>query len=159
MSRSPFFSLSRSLSGSAALLVGLAATAPALAGPELPGIVQSHLGMDAAPPCAVCHTTGTFPADTPFALALKAAPYGFVRVSGQNSEDLPIALAAMEADGVDADGNGVPDITDITGGVNPRYGCSLAPSESTPSSAGAQLLAAAALLVGARRRRKSSQRS
>ena len=140
----------------------IAATWPAMASTNYPVVVQSHLSLSAPPrqSCGLCHTngvTGSGTVNTPVGKALKARGM----VSG-NEGSLRAALDALARDGVDSDGDGVPDIeelkagtdpnvagTDTTSTATPKYGCG---AEAVP---GLEALALGVWLVFSHRRRRA----
>ncbi len=128
---------------------------------KFPAVVETQLALGYAIQCSLCHVngnTGSGTANTPFALSARAR--GLV---GGDTQSLRTALAAMAADGVDSDGDGVGDIAEllrgtdpnvagpvpIDGRIDPAYGCSSAPA----GAEGALLLAALFAPFWRRRRR------
>lgn len=144
-------------------LVSLALGAAAQASNGYPAVTQNHLQLGTAPACTLCHTTavgGAGTANTPFGLSVRNAG----ATGGEQDAKLTAALDAMQTSGVDSDGDGTPDITElknrtdpnvkagIDGGTGPtetlppppRYGCG---AETTPAALGVWgLLVAVALL-------------
>lgn len=139
--------------GSLALVALVGVSAPALARPPFPGIVQDTLDLTCAPPCQLCHTSPSpngSNADQPFVnnlilLGQAQAPQVAVSESTlpallkqletapcQNPRD-PACAGMMPCTAVcNADGSGDPDITELRAGDNPnntdilhcpRYGC------------------------------------
>ena len=101
---------------------------------EFPSQIDSDLGLGYQVPCSVCHIKGNTGASTPisaFALSLRSRG-----LAGERSS-LTTALTRSETDGVDSDGDGTPDITElrnktdpnssananIDGDQEPGYGC------------------------------------
>ncbi len=138
------------------LLVALAA--PAAATGAFPNTIRDTLGLDAAPACTVCHTDpggGAGTATTPFAESLVAAG-----LEAFDRPSLEAALATLEADGTDSDGDGVSDIDELVAGTDPNalpgegegegepirygFGCASAPM--------APLIGVLLLLLAVRRR-------
>ena len=145
-----------------ALALLVFAPRPARARPEFPDEIAVAVGGDVAPACSLCHLDGKtsgITAVTPFVLALKQRGFDGKRAS------LRSALAQMEADGVDTDGDGAGDVAELRAGtdpsspvpgapsVGPDYGCSVAGGAQT---IGGLLLAGLALAGLARRRRRPS---
>jgi hypothetical protein len=147
-----------------AFLAALGVTLPAHATKRMPQEMQQDLGLNYEIQCSLCHVagnTGSGTARTPFAISARA--YG---MDGSSRTLLQQALAGMESDHVDSDGDGVPDITELRNGTDPNvhgpqviagrtdpsYGCA-----SGPAGAGALLgllaLAAFARALGRARER------
>lgn len=104
------------LSSSFALVAALAA--PARATPNFPPAIQQHLGLSAPPPCAICHQdgkTGTGTVTTPFGVSMRS--HGLVP---NDTSTLTKALDALEAEKVDSDGDGTPDIEELQAGSDPN---------------------------------------
>ena len=131
---------------------------------EFPGQIQQDLSLTYDVPCSVCHikgNTGSSTPITPFALSLRSRG-----LQGEVSS-LSTALSRSEADGVDSDGDGTPDIAELRAGTDPNssanasivndqepgYGCggSAPHGRSAPTTAG---LVALGWLVARRRGRK-----
>ena len=94
---------------------------------EFPERIRRNLGASGAPPCGLCHQYGKTGSDTlvtPFAWAMRARG---LTGEGTSLED---ALARVEADGVDSDGDGTPDIEEIVKGADPNS------ADSTPALPG-----------------------
>jgi len=149
----------------------LAAFRAAWSKEEFPGIIAGDLGAATAPPCGLCHQYGKTGGDTlvtPFALAMRARG-----LSGEGSLDE--ALARVEADHVDSDGDGATDTDEIIAGTDPnsaastpatrqlvsdpQLGCAVGRARMSQDAgwelgAGASLAALASL--AARRRRRQS---
>ena len=165
----------RNMSGSPALLAGLAAAVfillparPAHASPTYPGLLQKDVGMPCAPPCTVCHRDrngGLYTVTKPFGLSMMAAG-----LRGQNADQLSAAVKTLSSDKSDSDGDGIPDIQELKAGTDPNstangnicsegpvYGCG---AHVAPRPGGGGLGAALAalagfvLLVSMRRRRR-----
>ncbi len=153
----------RALARASVLGLALWGASPAWATGEYPDVLQSTLSLPSYPSCALCHqgpqAVGTVV--TPFGMSLRAR--GLVSF---NNAALRSALEKLEADKVDSDGDGVPDIEELktgrdpnraeaTGGdgepileevlPEPTYGCGVAPG-------GLSLGLAGLLLVLQRRR-------
>lgn len=128
----------------------------ALASGNYPGLVAQELSVD-APACSLCHdgatTFGTV--TTPFGAAMLEA--GLV---ASDEDSLVSALATLESEGTDSDGDGVGDIDELLdgtdpngigdGGPGPAYGCVGSTRPGRPL-AGAALLA---MLAGVLLRRR-----
>lgn len=153
--------------GSAALLTAtLLLGAPAAASPSYPPEIKSHLGLESAPACTLCHqgTPNYGSATTLFATTARKT-YG---LSAAKTSKLDTVLDAMEADQVDSDGDGVSDIDELKAGTDPNtaggitaapkpelvYGCQarIAGGQSS-GAAGLGFLTLALALRLARRRR------
>ncbi|MBL8911351.1 MAG: hypothetical protein JNM17_11720 [Archangium sp.] len=91
----------------------------ALASPDYPGEIQTHLGLANIPPqsCTLCHpgATGSGTATSPFARALQMNG-----LTSGNAASLRAALDAMETAGTDSDGDGVGDVAELRAGTNPN---------------------------------------
>ena len=94
---------------------------------EFPERIGRALGANGAPPCGMCHQFGKTGGDTlvtPFAWAMRARG---LTGEGRSLED---ALARVEADRVDSDGDGATDTDEIIKGSDPNSG------DSTPTAPG-----------------------
>jgi hypothetical protein len=129
----------------------LALSARALASPNYPETLDRQLGVECPRPltrCLICHVTaagGEGTAKKPFAQLL-IDDYG---LKGKAARTLAAALDALPAD-QDTDGDGTPDLDELTACGNPSgpdlsegpgFGCSLRPeplvSETQREDAGA----------------------
>lgn len=122
-----------------------------------PSEIADHLGGDTpVPPCTICHSNdlgGLGTVVQPF--GVKMMERGLV---AQNVASLRLALDALEAEGSDVDGDGVPDIQELRNGTNPNpegglgdppeYGCigNVAPTRSAFPGATLSLVAALAAI-------------
>jgi hypothetical protein len=132
---------------------------PAHGTPGFPAAIQRELGTAQAPACALCHAggvTGRGTVTTPFGQALRARGLG-----AGDEGSLARALAALELDRIDSDGDGVVDVDELRAGTDPNraadlpaveYGCALA-GAGAAGALPALILAALALALRAARRR------
>ncbi len=84
---------------------------------QFPGLIQRDLSLSYEVPCSVCHlkgNTGSSTAGTPFALSLRD------RGLSGDSNSLSSALSRLQTDGVDSDGDGIPDVTELRAGTDPN---------------------------------------
>ncbi len=145
------------------------AARPASGSPAFPGVVQSTLNMPCAPPCTLCHR------DLNGGLGTVVQPFGKAMIAhdaeATNQDSVRSALAALEADAVDSDGDGVPDISELERGQNPNvkgdaglcgptYGCGahVAPARHLDGFAAIAGAITALALAGAARRRRRRKR-
>ena len=102
------------------LWLALLGTHVAIATSNFPAAIEQDLGTTCRPPCTVCHTNNSGGSGTvtqPFGAARKDR--GLVGGSVTKLQD---ALAQMDADGVDSDGDGVLDTQALADGVDPNDG-------------------------------------
>lgn len=126
--------------------------------------VESTLGMPCQPTCVLCHETlagggGTVTREVGQALMARGL------TGGSNSAALEAALAQLETDAVDSDGDGVIDVDELVAGDDPNpggvafcdllvptYGCVGSVVPAGPSAGAA--LVAGLLLAGSVTRRR-----
>jgi hypothetical protein len=107
----------------------------ALASEVFPPAIREHLQLAADPPCTFCHATDEGEDDTvvkPFGITMMR-----LGVSGDSdTRKLIAAIAVSEANQLDSDTDGTPDITELRLGSDPndgvdvqipQTGCSLSP--------------------------------
>jgi hypothetical protein len=153
----------RGLSAAVILVACAACVArPARATPNFPGAIQRDLGASQPPLCSICHlcgTTGRGTVNTPWGMAMRSRG-----LMAYDEASLATALAAMERDRVDSDGDGVVDVDAVRMGQDPnpsglcdqeddtipRYGCIGRLAAGPPSNGPAAWLLAAALILGAK---------
>lgn len=148
-----------------AAFVAVFAAAPrdASATPNFPAAIKTKLGAVESPDCSVCHVdgrTGRGTVNTAFGSSMRQR--GLV---AYDEGSLERALAAMEADRVDSDGDGTIDVDALRDGLDPnpvsafedptipRYGCigRVAPVGPPAGSTLAVVLAALVMLAVRRR--------
>lgn len=85
---------------------------------QYPGLVDNYLAMPCTPTCDLCHASsaGGGVANQTFAQAMQA------RGLTSNTGTLDAALALMESDGIDSDGDGISDTVELADGRNPNPG-------------------------------------
>ncbi len=84
---------------------------------EFPSEIAGDLSLSYQVPCSVCHAqgnTGSATPITPFALSMRARG-----LSGGN-DTLVSALAKLESDAVDSDGDGTTDVAELKAGTDPN---------------------------------------
>jgi hypothetical protein len=113
------------------------------ASPDYPARIQDDLGMPCAPPCTVCHRDnrgGLGTVAQPFGKAMMAAGLRFFA-----PQTIDPALAELEAQRTDSDGDGQPDVLELSAGrdpngdldlcgLTPRFGCGAQIAPSPPDS-------------------------
>ncbi|HEY2406601.1 MAG TPA: thrombospondin type 3 repeat-containing protein [Polyangiaceae bacterium] len=112
---------------------------------QYPAMIAKDLALAYLVPCSTCHLKGNVgagTAGTPFALSLRDRG-----LSGEEST-LTSALSRLEADDVDSDGDGIPDVTELRSGSDPNssanasivnaqepgYGCGGSAPRGTPDA-------------------------
>lgn len=150
----------------------LVSSAPRSSGasPDYPGRIQQELDMPCAPSCTICHRDnrgGLGTVSQPFGKAMMAAGLRFFAPQTINP-----ALAELEAQHTDSDGDGQGDVLELSAGrdpngdldlcgLTPRFGCGAQIAPHAPDS-GLGLLAAiltgVALGVAAQRSRSRTNR-
>jgi hypothetical protein len=111
------------LAAIAALGATLAA-APAWASPIYPATIQAQLGLAQAPDCTLCHRDdagGDGTVIRPFGRTMMSH---FGLTGGSNIAALKAAIEGDDAEHIDSDGDGVPDIDELRAGTNPNVGLS-----------------------------------
>ncbi|MBI2393719.1 MAG: hypothetical protein HYV09_29365 [Deltaproteobacteria bacterium] len=141
---------------------------PALASPFFPDEVRARLGLSAAPPCLICHDSlrgGLGTVVKPFGRAMIAR--GLVV---NDRATVGPALSKMEADNVDSDHDGTPDIAALRAGRDPNglfdlsappveYGCGATFGRAPRDGAWVALATMAGALLRRRRMRRADRSS
>ena len=112
----------------ATLLAALCSTNVAAASPSFPAAVRESLALTVEPSCSLCHQGAPSGTTATSAFVVSA------RARGLRSSDpasVKSALAKMESDKVDSDGDGVPDITELRKGDDPSAAAGQANVEAT----------------------------
>jgi hypothetical protein len=124
----------------------LAVAVPARASEIFPPEIRQVLELEAEPNCTICHATNSGGLKTvvkPFGIKMQSRGLLY-----KNLPSLRIALAALEAEGSDVDGDGASDIDELRDGTDPNvsssgeaplvpdYGCSVGSGPSSAGSAG-----------------------
>jgi hypothetical protein len=115
----------------AVLLVSLHAFT-AFASPVYPITIQMQLGLARAPDCTLCHR------DDNGGIGTVIRPFGrtmierFGLTGGSNIAALKSAIEGDDAEHVDSDGDGVPDIDELRAGTDPNVGVSGIESSDVP---------------------------
>jgi hypothetical protein len=108
---------------SAWVLTALAVSGTAHASANYPNTIQRDLGLATPPACTLCHRTevgGSGTVVTPFGRSMT----GHFGLTSGNTRALTAALAGDDAEHLDADGDGVPDIDELKAGMDPNVGMS-----------------------------------
>jgi hypothetical protein len=156
--------------GAACVLVAPSAHA----NPKFPELLQQNVPMPCAPACTICHQTneGGYGTVKPKTIGASWVMYG---LDGGSPSSLVPALMAAKSEMNDADGDGIPDVTELAMGENPsdptnaaplcgadapksvQYGCAsrIAPQGHVDNVAAAASALVALLGVSALRRRRS----
>ena len=103
------------LSLSAALLF---APAVAFGSRDFPEELQSAADMPCRPACTLCHADpsgGTGTVVEPFGRAMRLRG-----LRGKHASTIAPALAVLESDGADSDGDGMGDVAELAAGQNPN---------------------------------------
>jgi len=150
----------------------LLSASSAHAEPTFPAAIQAAAGIPCAPPCTLCHTTTPGTAQTATKLfASTVITHGLIP---GHPESMTTVVAALRADMVDTDKDGVLDVDELAAGSdpsNPRpgselcgplYGCAgghIAKVSPRPTDRAPWLFASAlALLLFSRMRRARAAR-
>jgi hypothetical protein len=100
------------------------AVVPALASPTYPPTIQSELMLEHMPDCTLCHR------DDNGGLGTVIRPFGrtmlnHFQLTGNNNVNLlKEAIEGDDAEHLDSDGDGVPDIDELRMGTDPNVGAS-----------------------------------
>lgn len=133
--------------------------ASASATPNFPKAVQAKLSLGAEPACTLCHAgpTQRGTVTTPFGASMRARG-----LAAYDEASLGRAIDALRGEKRDSDGDGKPDVDELTAGEDPNagagragddaalvpeYGCSAAPARPTPGLSPLAALAALALVA------------
>lgn len=111
----------------AALLFSTLSSRRAAASATFPGTIQAQLGLTSPPGCTLCHRSDLGGAGTVI------SPFGRTMVNhfgltGSNIDALKGALAGSDAEHLDSDGDGAPDIEELRAGSDPNVGLSGEPA-------------------------------
>jgi len=103
------------------LLMVFTVTTPARASANYPANISTDLALAAPPSCTLCHRTevgGSGTVITPFGRTL----VNHFQLSSGNVVALRAALAGDDAEHLDSDGDGIPDIDELKAGMDPNVG-------------------------------------
>ena len=102
----------------------------AAATPSFPSTIRAVESLSYVPDCSLCHrgTPAVGTVTTPFGISMRQRGLRMY-----DDPSLRAALAAMEAERVDSDGDGVADIDELRAGTNPNVG-TLADGGAAPST-------------------------
>jgi hypothetical protein len=144
----------------------LSFSASARAAPDFPTLLAEQLSMPCPPPCTICHQDlagGFSTVVKPFGRAMMAA--GLTPVD----DTMAPALATLEKNKTDSDGDGIGDVLELSAGkdpngsadlcgLTPRYGCGAhIASGATPDPASSLTAFFVASLLATRARRSSKR--
>jgi MYXO-CTERM domain-containing protein len=133
-------------------LLALLAPTPAFASPTYPPTIQAQLGLAQTPDCTLCHR------DDNGGIGTVVRPFGrtlveqFGLTGGSNTAALKAAIEGDDAEHLDSDGDGVPDIDELRAGTNPNVGAS-------GVATALLVLVGVGLVVARRRRSRTTQRA
>jgi MYXO-CTERM domain-containing protein len=154
--------LRRRLASLLSVTGGLALAGHALASPSYPEALDKAAAMPCIPPCTVCHADmngGFGTATKPFAQAMQA--HG---LTAADPSLIRPAVVGLFQDGVDSDGDGLTDVSELDNGTDPNlpgdvsicgpeYGCAVVDGGDAPDT-GAPLLVLLGVVAFSLRRRK-----
>lgn len=136
------------------LVLGVAPSVRAL--PEFPEELQKATGAPCLPHCNVCHrddNAGDGTVNRPFVLNMRKVGH-----LGESKDSIDSAVARLKQAGTDSDGDGAPDIEELSLGddpndsyaasiCGPHVGCNLGGGTQGGASTGAVLLMLGWILV------------
>jgi len=140
----------------------LALAGRGLASPSYPEALDKAAAMPCIPPCTVCHADmngGYKTATKPFAQAMQA--HG---LTAANPSLIRPAIVALFQDGVDSDGDGLTDVSELDNGTDPNlpgdvsicgpeYGCAVVERGDEPDADTPLLVLLGVVAFAVRRRR------